>query len=94
MGCQYCTSGLGKGCQGPRGLDDVEIGCDCDCHRCEECGSAFCYKMGGPDNCTASDSDEGYEAEMEERYLRSRMPKPKDDEEDCASLSEKGSKQP
>ncbi len=34
MGCRWCSSGLGELCQGPLGLDDVEVGCDCDCHKC------------------------------------------------------------
>lgn len=32
MGCTYCTSGLGKACQGPNGLDDLEAACTCECH--------------------------------------------------------------
>jgi len=34
MGCKYCTSGLGDMCDGPMGLDDLEVGCDCSCHTC------------------------------------------------------------
>lgn len=32
MGCKHCTSGLGKACQGPDGLDDLEAACTCECH--------------------------------------------------------------
>ena len=55
MGCKDCTSGLGVNCQGPLGLDDLEVGCDCDCHRCEICNSAYCVNMGGTDPCDVGD---------------------------------------
>jgi len=58
MGCKYCPSGLGVHCAGPLGIDDIEVGCDCECHKCEECGSAYCYKVGGPDECSADYEDE------------------------------------
>ena len=32
MGCKYCTSGLGRMCQGPNGIDDLEAACTCECH--------------------------------------------------------------
>jgi len=51
MGCKYCASGLGEACQGPLGLDDLEVACDCECHKCPDCGSAYCEKKGGPDPC-------------------------------------------
>ena len=55
MGCKYCSSGLGEGCQGPLGLGDLEVACDCDCHHCSDCGSAYCVKMGGPDPCESGE---------------------------------------
>lgn len=55
MGCQWCSSGLGANCAGPLGLDDLEVGCDCDCHKCPECGSAYCECMGGADPCRRED---------------------------------------
>lgn len=61
MGCQYCTSGLGVNCQGPLGLDDIEVGCDCDCHCCPDCGSAYCVNMGGRDPCESEDETDYYE---------------------------------
>jgi hypothetical protein len=51
LGCEWCSSGFGKNCNGPLGLDDIEVGCDCDCHKCPDCGSAYCETMGGPDPC-------------------------------------------
>jgi hypothetical protein len=60
MGCRYCRSGLGEACQGPLGLDDVEVACDCDCHKCPDCGSAYCWKMGGPgghDTCPVDEEE-------------------------------------
>lgn len=60
MGCRYCSSGLGEACQGPLGLDDLEVACNCPCHECPDCGSAYCEKMGGPDPC---------KADLEEDYL-------------------------
>lgn len=57
MGCKWCTSGLGRLCEGPLGLDDIEVGCDCDCHRCEICGSAYCVNMGGRDPCDIEEED-------------------------------------
>jgi len=61
MGCNYCTSGLGEDCQGPLGLDDLEVSCDCECHQCELCGSAYCQNVGGPDPCEAD--SESYESD-------------------------------
>ena len=55
MGCEFCTSGLGVSCDGPLGFDDLEVGCDCDCHRCDICGSAYCVSMGGNDPCAVGD---------------------------------------
>jgi len=55
MGCKYCASGLGEACQGPLGMDDLEVDCDCDCHKCPDCGSAYCNKKGGPDPCKTDD---------------------------------------
>lgn len=57
MGCRHCTSGLGLNCEGPLGLDDLEVGCDCDCHRCDICGSAYCVNMGGSDPCDPGGDD-------------------------------------
>lgn len=51
MGCEYCSSGLGRNCHGPLGLDDLEASCGCTCHECWECNSAYCQKVGGPDPC-------------------------------------------
>ena len=58
MGCEYCTTGLGRACEGPLGLDDLEVACDCSCHDCLDCGSAYCWKVGGPDPCEADISQE------------------------------------
>lgn len=57
MGCKYCASGLGEACQGPLGMDDLEVGCDCDCHHCPDCGSAYCEKMGGHDKCQSNNDE-------------------------------------
>ena len=62
MGCKWCSSGLGRNCEGPLGMDDIECGCDCDCHRCDDCNSTFCETMGGPDEC-----DNGLRLSDEER---------------------------
>lgn len=51
MGCKYCSSGLGYNCQGPLGLDDLEVACNCSCHECYDCRSAYCINVGGPDPC-------------------------------------------
>ncbi len=51
MGCKFCTSGLGRRCDGPLGIDDLEVGCDCMCHKCDTCNSAHCVNVGGPDAC-------------------------------------------
>ena len=61
MGCKYCTSGLGEACQGPPGLDDLEVACDCECHICPDCHSAYCEKMGGPDKCESDADDDDWE---------------------------------
>jgi hypothetical protein len=53
MGCQWCA--LGSICQGPLGIDDIEVGCGCSEHECDECGSAYCETMGGPDPCETED---------------------------------------
>lgn len=58
MGCKYCTSGLGENCEGPLGLDDLEVACDCSCHECVDCGSAYCEKVGGPDPCPCDTDDD------------------------------------
>ena len=42
-------------CSGPLGMDDLEVGCDCQCHECPDCHSAYCRKVGGPDRCKARD---------------------------------------
>jgi hypothetical protein len=59
MGCKWCTSGLGRKCEGPLGLDDLECGCQCQCHVCPDCFSAYCVNVGGPDPC--EDGDEGFD---------------------------------
>lgn len=56
MGCRWCTSGLGKRCRGPRGMDDLEVGCICDCHECLDCGSAYCINAGGDEPCVGNGS--------------------------------------
>ena len=61
MGCKYCRSGLGENCHGPQGMDDLEVDCDCDRHKCPDCGSAYCVKVGGDEDCQA-DAEE-YEDE-------------------------------
>ena len=53
MGCKYCTSGLGKDCYGPLGLDDLEVNCHCSCHECNDCSSAYCEYAGGHIPCKA-----------------------------------------
>ena len=58
MGCKYCQSGFGLNCAGPLGFDDIEVGCDCDCHKCERCGSAYCKTMGGPDECIKPENED------------------------------------
>lgn len=63
LGCRYCTSGLGVYCNGPLGLDDLEVACDCECHKCPYCYSAYCEVMGGPDPCEPEadyDEEEDY----------------------------------
>lgn len=67
MGCKYCSSGLGVSCEGPLGLDDVEVGCSCSCHECSECGSAYCVNVGGPDPCRVEEDNraEDYERDLE-----------------------------
>ena len=60
MGCKYCS--LGEACHGPLGADDLEVNCDCDCHKCPDCGSAYCEKMGGPDKCQSDMSATDIEA--------------------------------
>jgi len=55
MGCKYCSSGLGELCHGPLGLDDLEVSCDCSCHECPDCGSAYCENVGGPDPCESGE---------------------------------------
>jgi len=57
MGCKSCSSGLGATCEGPLGLDHLDGGCDCSCHECWDCHSAYCEKVGGPDVCM-SEKDE------------------------------------
>jgi len=52
---------FGEDCQGPLGLDDLEVACDCDCHRCPDCGSVYCEKMGGPDPCESDDEADHYD---------------------------------
>ena len=37
MGCKWCT--LGRACEGPNGLDDLEVACNCQCHACPDCGN-------------------------------------------------------
>ena len=64
MGCKWCTSGLGRKCHGPNGIDDLECGCECDCHKCPDCGSAYCINVGGEDECDCDDGD----MSMDERY--------------------------
>jgi len=61
MGCEYCCSGLDEACQGPLGMDDLEVDCDCDCHCCPDCHSAYCVKMGGRDPCESDDDADYYE---------------------------------
>ena len=51
MGCEFCTSGLGDECRGPLGIDGLEVGCDCDCHRCYACDSPYCETVGGDEEC-------------------------------------------
>ena len=60
MGCSCCPSGLGENCEGPLGMDDVECGCDCDCHKCFDCGSACCEKAGVPNPCEVDEDNEDY----------------------------------
>lgn len=55
MGCKWCSSGLGRNCVGPLGLDDLEVSCSCSCHECDDCGSAYCECVGGPDPCDTED---------------------------------------
>ena len=57
MGCKFCPSGLGNDCEGPLGLDDIEASCDCDCHRCPDCQSAYCQNVGGPEECDDETDD-------------------------------------
>ena len=64
MGYKYCSSGLGENCDGPLGLDDLEVDCDCDCdcHKCPDCDSAYCENVGGPNPCESGEDciyDEG-----------------------------------
>lgn len=63
MGCKWCTSGLGRRCEGPNGIDDLEVGCDCMCHQCDDCGSAHCENVGGSYPCDdgREDYDEGFD---------------------------------
>lgn len=56
MGCKWCSSGLGRNCAGPIGMDDLEVGCNCECHVCDDCGSAYCINAGGIEFCE-SESD-------------------------------------
>lgn len=58
MGCEYCSSGLGKKCDGPEGLDDIECGCNCDCHKCPECYQTDCESIGGNEPCEIDKGDE------------------------------------
>lgn len=51
MGCKWCTSGLGRACHGPLGIDDLEVGCQCSCHECPDCMSAYCVNVGGDEPC-------------------------------------------
>ncbi len=51
MGCKWCSSGLGRHCDGPLGMDDLEVSCDCQCHECPDCHSAYCETMGGDEEC-------------------------------------------
>ncbi len=55
-GCKWCN--LGRSCRGPLGIDDIEVGCSCDHHECDDCGSAYCKNVGGPDPCEAEEPDE------------------------------------
>jgi len=57
MGCRFCTSGLEELCEGPLGLDDLEVACTCSCHECEECGSAYCERVGGREPCRSDEED-------------------------------------
>jgi len=61
MGCKGCSSGLGEDCDGPLGLDDLEASCNCPCHDCPDCGSAYCEKMGGSDPCESDDEADHYD---------------------------------
>lgn len=36
MGCKWCTSGLGRKCEGLEGGDDIHASCTCECHSPEE----------------------------------------------------------
>lgn len=63
MGCKWCTSGLGRRCHGPLGLDDLEAGCDCTCHECSECGNTHCENVGGDEPC--DDGHEDYDDDYE-----------------------------
>ena len=65
MGCKTCGSGLGRDCHGPLGVDDLEVGCDCDCHECPDCGSAYCITMGGEDACETDADDDQWPADEE-----------------------------
>ena len=69
MGCKWCV--LGVNCDGSLGMDDLEAACDCSCHDCPDCGSPYCYKMGGPDPCQAELDSRAYDYnEFCEEYMR------------------------
>jgi len=57
MGCRWCGSGLGEDCEGPLGLDDLEVACTCSCHECTECGSAYCGNVGGHNPCEREEEE-------------------------------------
>ena len=67
MGCKWCPSGLGRNCHGPLGIDDLEVGCDCECHECPDCNSAYCVNVGGREACSEADAYEDYPEDDFER---------------------------
>lgn len=58
MGCKRCTSGLGRSCGGPLGIDDLSASCHCTCHECSECNSAYCQNVGGSEPCRSEENDD------------------------------------
>lgn len=68
MGCKWCTSGLGRKCAGPHGIDDLEVGCECACHVCVLCENTNCVNIGGDEECDRGRDDDEWSSHSEDDW--------------------------